>query len=282
MPIMPKQPSKKNSAKILDGKALADEILLSIRKQILETGYAPGLAAILIGDNPASQLYVDLKEKAAEKVGIRFSKYLANSQCYGDIDEYELEELIKFLNKDPDTDAILLQLPLPKEFDQNKIIKLIDKSKDADGFNRGPVVPPTISAIIELLKCTGEKMTDKKTLIIGNSDIFTQEIEKYLKSKLKIKKLKIKNSIPADSNTYDIIIIALGQAKVLKKPAVKPGAIIIDVGINKVNGKTVGDIDSNVNDIAGYISPVPGGVGPLTVACLLKNVMGLTKNKTSS
>lgn len=279
---MPKQTPKTESAKILDGKALADGILLDIRKKILETGYAPGLAAILIGDNPASQLYVDLKEKAAEKVSIRFSKYLANSQCYGDIDAYELEELIKFLNQDSDTDAILLQLPLPKEFDQNKIVKLIDNKKDADGFNRGPVVPPTISAIIELLKSSGERLTDKKTLIIGNSDIFTQEIEKYLKSELRIKKIKQKHKIPTDSNAYEIIIIALGQAGILKKPAVKPGAIIIDVGINKINGKTVGDADPEVSQVAGFVSPVPGGVGPLTVACLMRNVMELAKHKTNS
>jgi len=279
---VPKISSKTESAKILDGAAQADRILLAVRKKILEAGYAPGLAVILIGDNPASRLYVDLKEKAAEKVGIRFSKYLANSQCYGDIDEYELEELISFLNKDPDTDAILLQLPLPKGLDQNKIVKLIDKKKDADGFNRGPVVPPTIAAIMELLKSTEERLADKKTLIIGNSDVFISEIGKHLKSGLKIKKIKQEHKIPSDSTGYDIIIIALGQAKALKKPAIKPGAIIIDVGINKVDGKTVGDVNPEVYQVAEFISPVPGGVGPLTVACLLRNVWKLAEKKANS
>lgn len=278
---MSKSSTTTKTAKILDGVALADEVLFGIRKEILESGTAPGLAAILIGDNPASQLYVDLKEKAAEKVGIRFSKYLANSQCYGDIDEYELAELINFLNNDPDTDAILLQLPLPKELDQNKIVKLIKQNKDADGFNRGPVIPPTINAIIKLLTATGENLTNKKTLIIGNSDIFISELSKYLKSNLKIKDIATEHNIPANSQTYDILISAIGRAEAIKKPAVKPGAIVIDVGINKIGNKTVGDVSGEVAETASYLSPVPGGVGPLTVAQLMSNVWELSKKINS-
>lgn len=268
-----------SNAKILDGKILADQILLDLRKKILETGITPGLAVILIGDNPASQMYVRLKEKAAEKVGLRFSKYLANSQCYSDIDEYELTELINFLNQDPEINGVLLQLPLPEGFDQNKIIKLIDPRKDADGFSGGQVVPPTIAAVLELLRATNEKMPGKKTLILGKSDIFTVGLEKYLEKYLKIKEIKIENSIPANSRLYDIIIVALGKAKILKKKDVQAGAIVIDVGINKVGNKTVGDVDPAVAEVAGYLSPVPGGVGPLTVACLLKNVWELSKKQ---
>ncbi|MFA6526064.1 MAG: bifunctional 5,10-methylenetetrahydrofolate dehydrogenase/5,10-methenyltetrahydrofolate cyclohydrolase [Candidatus Buchananbacteria bacterium] len=262
---------------ILDGKALADNILLDVKNKILKTGITPGLAAILIGRDPASEIYVRLKEKAAEKIGIVFSKYLADNEIYADIDEFELRELIKFLNKDPQIDGILLQLPLPEGFDQDKMVKLIDSKKDADGFNGGDVIPPTVAAIIELLKATNEKLEGKKTLIIGKSDIFTQEIEKYLKKILNIEQFEIKNSIPDDCNTYDIIIIAVGQAQALKKPAVKPGAIIIDVGINKLDGVTVGDVDPECEEIAGFISPVPGGVGPLTVALLMQNVFELAQ-----
>jgi len=266
-----------STAIILDGKALADQILLDVRKKILETGIQPGLAAILIGKDPASEMYVKLKEKAAEKVGMLFCKYLADNEIYADIDEYELGELIKFLNNDKQIDGILLQLPLPDGFDQDQMVKLIDPKKDADGFNGGDVIPPTIAAILELLKATNEKLAGKKTLIIGKSDIFTKGIEKYLKSELKIKNVTTEHGIPADCKTYDVIIIALGQAHILKKPAIKPGAIVIDVGINKLGSKTAGDVDSSAAKIAGYLSPVPGGVGPLTVACLLRNVFELAQ-----
>lgn len=266
-----------NKAIILDGHALADRLLLTLKRDILETSITPGLAAILVGDNPASEIYVGLKEKAAEKIGVCFSKYLSNSQIYQEIDGYELAELIKFLNQDPEIDGIILQLPLPEGFETNKIVKLIDPKKDVDGFNGGKIIPPTVSAIIELLKATTEKLAGKKTLVIGKSDIFSHGLEKYLKSELKIKAVSIEHAIPENSADYDIVIIALGQAKILKKSAIKPGAIVIDVGINKANGKTVGDVDPEVAEVAGYLSPVPGGVGPLTVACLLKNTFELAQ-----
>ncbi|MFA5020553.1 MAG: bifunctional 5,10-methylenetetrahydrofolate dehydrogenase/5,10-methenyltetrahydrofolate cyclohydrolase [Patescibacteria group bacterium] len=266
---------KPKNAIILDGKTIADRILLDLRKKILENSRAPGLAAILIGKDPASEIYVRLKEKAAEKTGILFCKYLADNEIYADIDEFELSELIKFLNKDPQIDGIILQLPLPEGFNQSKMVKLIDPKKDADGFNGGKIIPPTIAAIMELLKATGENLVGKKTLIIGKSDIFTKGLEKYLTKE----KITINNSVPPDSAGFDIIIIALGQAGVLKKNQVKPGAIIIDVGINRVGGKTVGDVDPAVAEAAGYLSPVPGGVGPLTVACLLRNVWDLAEKR---
>lgn len=271
-----------SKAMILDGQAIADKILLEVRNEIISSGKTPGLAAILIGHDPASAMYVRLKEKAAEKTGIMFSKYLADNEIYADIDEYELGELIKFLNRDPQIDGILLQLPLPAGFDQDKMVKLIDPKKDADGFNGGAIVPPTVAAIVELLKATEEKLTDKKTIIIGKSDLFLGQIEKHLQADLKIESVSRAHAVPADSAAYDIVIIALGQAGILKKLAVKPGAIIIDVGINKSGGKTVGDVDPAVAEIAGFMSPVPGGVGPLTVACLLRNVLQLAQANEKS
>jgi len=265
------------TAKILDGKALAEQMRLKIKKEIDATGIKPGLAAILVGDNEASRLYISRKEKAAIETGIIFSKYLCNSECYPFIDEYELLEMITFLNHDPAINGIIVQLPLPKDFDQDKIIKAIDPAKDVDGFNGGKIIPPTISAVIGLLKSTEEKLDDKKTLVIGKSDIFTKGLENYLSTELKLKKIKISPAIPANCNDYDIVIIALGQAHALKKEQVKLGAIIIDIGINKLNAQTVGDVDPAVTEIAGYLSPVPGGVGPLTVACLLRNTLSLAQ-----
>jgi methylenetetrahydrofolate dehydrogenase (NADP+) / methenyltetrahydrofolate cyclohydrolase len=267
--------SDKKSAIILDGKKLAEEILLQLQTKITNDVLKPGLAAILIGDDPASEIYVRLKEKAAQKIGINFHKYLSNKSCYQEIDEYELKEMLQFLNQDPATDGIVLQLPLPKRFNQTEIIKLINPKKDADGFNGGAIIPPTVASTIELLKAVNKDLSDKKTLIIAKSDIFTNGMEYWLNSELKIKNIKQETSIPADSNTYDILIIALGQPLILKKEQVKKSAIVIDIGINKLNDKTVGDVAPEVAEVAGYLSPVPGGVGPLTVACLLRNTVEL-------
>lgn len=266
----------KTKAVMLDGKSLAEKIKFELKKEIADSGLNLGLAAILVGDNEASRLYVDLKEKACKEVGITFNKYLCNSECYDDIDETELLEIIDFLNRDKQINGVLVQLPLPEGFDADKVIKKIDPAKDVDGFINNKVTPPTIAAIIELLKATGENLSDKSTLMIGNSDIFINNLESHL-AKLGIKEIKKEKAIPINCADYDIIIIALGQAHVLKKENIKDDAIIIDVGINKLDGKTVGDVDPEVADKAGFLSPVPGGVGPLTVACLLHNVLELTK-----
>jgi len=266
----------KTKAVMLDGKSLAEKIKFELKKEIADSGLNLGLAAILVGDNEASRLYVDLKEKACKEVGITFNKYLCNNECYDDIDETELLEMIDFLNRDKQINGVLVQLPLPEGFDADKVIKKIDPAKDVDGFINNKVTPPTITAIIELLKATGENLSDKSTLMIGNSDIFINNLESHL-AKLGIKEIKKEKAIPINCADYDIIIIALGQAHVLKKENIKDDAIIIDVGINKLDGKTVGDVDPEVADKAGFLSPVPGGVGPLTVACLLHNVLELTK-----
>lgn len=266
------------SAIILDGKAMAEKIERGLAKNILTLKKRPGLAAVLVGDNMASALYVILKEQAAYRVGIDFHKYLCNSACYDNISEKELLGLIKFLNDDADISGIIVQLPLPDEFDTQKIINAISPQKDVDGFHpkNKSIVPPTVNAILELLKATKEKLENKKTLIIGNSDIFLNGLKKHL-STLGIKKITDSRVIPADAKSFDIIIIALGQAGALKKNMVKPGAIVIDAGISKVGGKTVGDVDPKVAEMAGYLSPVPGGVGPLTVAFLLQNTYLLSQ-----
>ncbi len=271
----------KSTAKILNGRELADNIKQELAKNISQSILKPGLAVILVGDDSASHQYIELKEKSANEIGINFHKYLCNSKCYPEIDEYELLEMIEFLNNDSSVNGIIVQLPLPEDFDQNKIIKAIKPQKDVDGFNGGAIIPPTISAVIELLKFTTENLTDKKTLIIGKSDIFTLGLEKFLKQQFNIKHLKIANTIPNDSANYDIIIVALGQAHCLKKQHVKNGAIIIDIGINKLDNKTVGDVDPGVSEVAGFLSPVPGGVGPLTVACLLRNTWDLTQQQNN-
>ena len=268
-----------SSAKILDGKALAESQLAETANIIRKTGIAPGLAAILVGDNPASRLYVSLKEKAAEKAGIRFHKYLCNSECYDGLDEAELIELISFLNRDPDISAILVQVPLPEGFDQKRILSLIAPEKDADGFNGGQVVPPTVAAIIELVKSANQNLEGKRALVIGKSAVFIDGVISQMERQFNGLSISRAHAIPEDSSDYDLIIIALGQAGALKREQVKTGAIVIDVGISRVGGKTVGDVDPAVAEVARFMSPVPGGVGPLTVACLMRNTVGLALKK---
>jgi methylenetetrahydrofolate dehydrogenase (NADP+) / methenyltetrahydrofolate cyclohydrolase len=269
-----------STAKILDGTKLAQEIKSDLAQKIAKTEKRPGLAAILIGDDPASKIYINLKEKACQEVGINFHKYLCNEDCYSGISEKELLGLIKFLNKDGAIDGIIVQLPLPPKYNTSKIIKSINPAKDVDGFHpknkNKKIIPPTIGAIIELLKATGEDLADKKTLIIGHGDIFTSGIKKYLTERFGIKKISTSKTVPKNSDGYDIVIIALGRPGILKKDMVKTGSIIIDVGISRKSGRTVGDVDPRVAEKAGWLSPVPGGVGPLTVVCLLKNTFILS------
>jgi len=270
------------AAIILDGTSLAAAITEDLKQKISRLKTPPGLATILVGDNPASLSYLKLKETACQETGINFHQYLSNRDCCNHLAEPELINLIKFLNRDPATHGILIQLPLPPQYDTDKIINAINPQKDVDGFqpkNKTGLIPPTIGAIIELLKATNVELTDKSTLIIGRSDIFLIGLEKYLRQELKIKHTAVSRTITADAKNYDIIIIALGQAGALKKDGVKPGAIVIDVGISRIKNKTVGDADEEISEVAGFVSPVPGGVGPLTVACLLRNVYLLAKGK---
>lgn len=268
--------TEKQTARTLDGRILAEDIKLKLARKIAKEAHQPSLAVVLIGSDKASSMYISLKEKACKEVGIDFHKYL----CTDNASEQEVLDAVSFLNKDDSIDGILLQLPLPKGFDTQKIINTIDKSKDVDGFLstglKEEVVPPTISAIIELLKSTGVDLKDKKILAIAKSDIYTNKIEKYL-AVLNPVSIKTSSDIPSDAKDYDVIIIALGQPSVLKGDMVKKGAVVIDVGINKVDGKIVGDVDPSVNEKASYVSPVPRGVGPLTVACLLRNTFELSQ-----
>ncbi len=277
--------NKQKSAVILDGKKIAEKIKLDLFEKIKIAEKRPGLAAILIGEDPASSLYISLKEKACQAVGITFHKYLCNQDCYPNVDEAELIKLIEFLNNDPEVDGIILQLPLPAEFDTAKIISTISPAKDVDGFiaKNKDVIPPTIAAILELLKAVPglkKSAAEKSVLTITKSDLFTDNLGDHLKQ-FGFDKITEAKKIPDNSADYDIVIIAIGEAEALKKSMIKPGAVVIDVGINKVSDKTVGDAESAISEVAGFLSPVPGGVGPLTVACLLRNCYDFSQKNIS-
>lgn len=267
-----------NKAIALDGKKIANKIKRDLLTKIKKTKKRPDLAAILIGDNEASELYIKLKQQACEAVGINFHKYLCNEKCFNQGNEKDVLKLIDYLNNDSDINGILLQLPLPNGFDTDKIINKINPDKDVDGFlNKSDAIkPPTILAILRLIKETKINLKNKTCLILANSDIFANNLKKELKTKTNIIK-KVSNIDKA--KTYDVVISAFGKPHILKKKHIKKNAIIIDVGISKKNGKTAGDADPSVYEKASFVSPVPGGVGPLTVAYLLFNTYLLADNK---
>ncbi len=261
-------------AKLIDGKKIADEILSAIKQKITKLEKSPGLAVILIGNNPASKLYLRLKEKACQKVGVDFHSYFIEDDC----SEKQILNAIDFLNKDSEIDGILIQLPLPPDYNIEKIIKKIKPEKDMDGFHpQSQVISPNVLGIIELLKATDKNLKDKKITILSNSKKFAQPFKKLLpQSQVSYLSPQVSN-LKSQTQKADVLIVAIGKPKFIKPDMIKKDAILIDVGINKMNNKVVGDIAPACDKKAGWRSPVPGGVGPMTVAMLLQNLIKLVK-----
>ena len=282
--------NQNKEVRIIDGKKIAEEILLDLRKKIIESKKIPGLAVILIGDDPASKLYVRNKEKACHKIGINCSTYLCNKDCCPHASENEIIEMIKFLNNDNQISGIIVQLPLPKKFDTNKIISAIDPKKDVDGFHpknlekmlKGnfDIMPPLIGAIIQALASEDINLKNKQVIIISNSEIFAPAISKKLQDLGCITKVVSNNDKDLKTKTTkaDILISIIGQPQFINKEMIKKDAVLIDAGITMVGKKFKGDIDfESVKKKALCITPTPGGIGPLTVAMLLKNIYLLAK-----
>ncbi len=286
-----------SKSKIINGHILADKIKDKIVKDVEKycqatktNGQRPNLAIILVGEREDSKLYVKMKEKEAKKVGIDTHLYKFDAQA----SEKDLIETIKFLNNDPLIDAILVQLPLPDGLNTDKIINTIDPEKDADRFHRenlkflfstcehGKIFPPVFGVILEILKDIKCNLAGKKICIITNSKIFGKSLARVLEclhAKVDVVYSQDKN-IKNKSSQADILITAVGKPKFIKKSMVKDDSIIIDVGISQVKGKVCGDVDfEKVKDKVAFITPVPGGVGPITIAVLFKNVMEIYKTR---
>lgn len=261
----------------IDGKIVADKILAEIKGNISNSSPIPGLAVVLVGDDEASRIYVGLKEKAAKEVGINFEKFLFSE---GD-EEADIIGKIEELNKDTKVDGIIVQLPLPKKFDTDRIINTISPEKDADGFrenslNENPVFP---SAILKMIKSASGDLKNKKAVVVANSEKFGEMMSKILSRDGIESDYVFCSEIGAqDISVYDIIITACGVPHLIKNNMVKNGAIIIDGGIKKEGKSVLGDVDmDSFIKTDCYVSPVPGGVGPVTVACLLESVYLLSK-----
>ena len=277
------------TAEIIDGKALATKVRNEVSKAVLalnKKGITPGLATIIVGTDAASSIYVKNKGKSAKEVGIKSLQYsLAES-----VSENELLKLINELNLNQDVDGILVQLPLPKQINSKIILDSIKPSKDVDGFNilnagniylnREGVIPCTPLGCLIMLRSIQKSLKGMNAVIIGRSNIVGKPMAQLLLNEdCTVTTVHSKsNNIQRIVKEADIIIAAVGIPNLVKASWVKKGAIVIDVGINRINykGKTklVGDVDfKEVQALASYITPVPGGVGPMTIACLLMNTV---------
>jgi methylenetetrahydrofolate dehydrogenase (NADP+) / methenyltetrahydrofolate cyclohydrolase len=280
------------SAKIIDGKQVAKDIREEIRVEVEEltrNGVQPGLAVVLVGEDPASQSYVKAKAKACEEAGI-YSRVIRKSEA---ISEQELLGLIQELNEDKLIHGILVQLPLPKHISEDAVIQAIHPEKDVDGFhpiNVGNMVigapcylPCTPHGIIELIKRTGTSISGKHAVVVGRSNIVGKPVSMLLLQENATVSICHSRTpdLGAITRQADILVVAVGKANMIGAEHVAHEAVVIDVGVNRVEGnKLVGDVRfDEVKEVASFITPVPGGVGPMTITMLLKNTVEAAKLK---
>ena len=278
---------------IIDGKALSEKVLKEIEKEHSElekkVGRKAGLAVIIVGENPASQIYVRNKIRACEKVGFHSETIRLDEN----ITEENLLLEIEKLNNNSNIDGILVQLPIPKHIDGLKIINAISAEKDVDGFHTTNIgkmmigdetgfLPCTPAGVIQMFEEYNIDLEGKDVLVIGQSNIVGKPMTLLLINKratVQVCNSKTKN-LPEKLQKADVVVAAAGSPKLVKGSDVKEGVVVIDIGINRVDGKICGDVDfEEVSQKASYITPVPGGVGPMTIAMLIKNTFKSYKQK---
>jgi len=276
------------TAKIIDGKKIAQEIREQIKEKVSKLRNKPGLAVILVGNNPASEIYVRNKENACKEVGFHSEKYLLPANT----SEKKLTGLINKLNNDNKIHGILVQLPLPGNLDEKKAILAISPEKDVDGMHplslgylligENKLVSCTPQGVIRLIESTGEKIEGKHAVVVGRSVMVGKPVSVLLLQKnatVTVCHSKTKN-LKDITKQADILVCAVGSPQMIKVDMVKKGAIVIDVGINRTDNGMKGDVDfEKVKEVAGYITPVPGGVGPMTIVMLLENTLKAMENK---
>ena len=271
---------------IIDGKAVSRQVKEQVRletEELKKKGITPGLAVIIVGEDPASQVYVRNKEKACEEVGFYSEKFALPENTT----QQELNNLVKELNGRKEINGILCQLPLPSHLDDKEVINLINPIKDVDAFhpvNVGAIMigdynflPCTPAGVMELIHSTGVDVTGKKAVVMGRSNIVGKPMAMLLlheNATVEIVHSKTKD-LASVTREADILVAAIGKAKFVTADMVKDGAVVIDVGMDRdENGKLCGDVDfEGVKDKCSYITPVPGGVGPMTISMLMKNTL---------
>lgn len=279
-------------AEIIDGRMTAQKIKSSLREEVEELkskGIIPKLAVIMVGNDPASKVYVKNKSIACNEIGVDYEEYLLHETTTMD----ELLELINKLNNDDSVNGILLQSPIPRNLDINEAFKAIKPEKDVDGFNpynvgklclgQDTFISCTPNGIIELLEEYNIDIEGKNAVVVGRSNIVGKPMMQCLLNKnatVTICHSRTKD-LKEETSMADILVVAIGKEKFIKEDMVKKGAVVIDVGINRMeNGKICGDVDyDEVSKKASYITPVPGGVGPMTIAMLMNNVVKAAKEQ---
>jgi len=270
------------TANIIDGKKVAQKIQDGLKEKINKLKTKPGLAVIIVGDDPASVVYTNNKVKACKEIGIYSEKH----ELSADIAQEELLELIEKLNNDKKINGILVQLPLPEQIDENAVINAIDPKKDVDGFhpsNMGRVLlgkpylaPCTAVGVLKLLDEYKIELEGKDVCIVGHSYIVGKPLAALCLNRdatISVCHIRTKN-LKEHTLRADIIMTATGVPGLIKADMVKEGAVVVDIGIFRKGNKIVGDVDfENVRERCSYITPVPGGVGPMTIACLLENTL---------
>ncbi|MBC7338324.1 MAG: bifunctional methylenetetrahydrofolate dehydrogenase/methenyltetrahydrofolate cyclohydrolase FolD [Firmicutes bacterium] len=273
------------SARIIDGKAVAEEVRAGVREEVArlkQQGILPGLAVILVGDDPASKTYVRNKERASKDAGIHSEVY----RLPADTPEHEVLRLIGELNARPEISGILLQHPVPGHIDERRCFDAISPEKDVDGFhpvNQGRLligercfVPCTPRGILHLLDHTGVELKGKRAVVVGRSNIVGKPVALLLLSRHATVTIchSRTQDLAAETRAADVLVVAIGKARAVRGDMIKPGAVVIDVGVNPEDGKLVGDVDfESAVEVASAITPVPGGVGPMTIAMLLQNTV---------
>mgnify|MGYP000793512837 CR=1 FL=1 len=268
----------------IDGKTLAAKVKAQVAEEAAKLPRQPGLAVVLVGEDPASQVYVRGKEADCGECGIRSFPYRLPAETT----QRELLDLIEKLNRDPAVDGILVQLPLPKHIDEDRVIAAIRREKDVDGFHPLNVanlwlkqpctLPCTPKGIIRMLQRAGVEIAGKRAVVIGRSNIVGLPVAKLLldaNATVTIAHSRTRN-LPEVTREADILVVAIGRPRFVTADMVRPGAVVIDVGVNRDpgTGKLCGDVDyAAVEPLASVITPVPGGVGPMTIACLMENTV---------
>ena len=279
------------AAKIIDGKAISAAVKEQVRAEIERDKIKAGLAVVIVGDDPASRVYVNNKKKACELCGIQSFEYALPAET----EQNQLLELIDTLNADKNVNGILVQLPLPDHFDEKAVIERISPLKDVDAFHESNVgkimignyafLPCTPAGCMELIHSTGVEVAGKECVVIGRSNIVGKPMAMLLlheNGTVTVCHSKTKN-LAEVCRRADILVAAVGRPNFVTADMVKDGAVVIDVGINRLeNGKLCGDVKfDEVSEKAAYITPVPGGVGPMTIAMLMKNTLTAARIQNS-